>query len=300
MKRLSFIALILGIAALLCACAVSVPVSLHYPDMMKYTAGSCELTDNVSEIEVEWVSGSVTVASYDGEKLVVKEDASEELVEDSSLHYLLDEGKLSVKYSKSGAFVSSALSKDITILVPETYELGLVYINVISADISLADLYAKELRVVAISADTSLSRVSIGEKLDISTVSGTVTSCSASSLAGAEVSINTVSGDVKLDTRLGLPESVFVDSTSANISLTLPELSGFELKFTTLSGELIGLPRGTEHADSDENDGSYTYRDREISLNINSVSGNMIFESTAPAEAAESGEGTDDAEGTEG
>lgn len=184
-----------------------------YSNASEYTAASDFSIDtaveNITEIDLDWVAGDVTVKVTDGGKIHVSETGADD--EDDIMRYRVSKGSLDIKWRAKGKY-DGTLKKSVTVEIPEALMGKLEF----DADLVSADIKAENLQFTEISVDT---------------VSGEVvfTDCSAD-----EISIESVSGDVDLDECTS--EELSIDSVSGRIRAGRVFKKG---KIETVSGRAI-------------------------------------------------------------
>lgn len=220
---------------LLCLGFASCGMGYEYDDAQLYTAGNSEVDPGaVREIDIDWISGNVTVKVYDGDMLRFSDD-SPYPSDENLLHYYLDGDTLKIRFCKSYGFRFSKLEpKDLEVLVPEAYadQITEFSIDTVSAAVFIHDIQTEE--------------------LDIDTVSGGITVD-----GGAEqISVDTTSGDValsgtfqKIETDLvsgtltaicaECPNTFEGNSVSGAFRITLPGNSAFVCDYDSVSGNLM-------------------------------------------------------------
>ena len=202
---------------------------------------------DIHKIEVEWLSGSVTVQRTDGDSIAFSEDYQSN--EKYRLRYSVQNGVLHIQFCQSGVALSIP-KKALTLSLPDQLYSALE-LSVGSAKLELSDVRANELELESISGDMTLARIEATD-LQIDTTSGsirgqslTVSSLELSSISGAaelegsfdSVDTDTTSGSVSL-TAASLPREIDVSTISGSVTLTLPKDSAFRYEFDTLSGRL--------------------------------------------------------------
>lgn len=220
----------------------------------EYNIGGGNISDPINTVEVDWVSGKIDIAVYDGDTTVIDENEIED--EDYKLRYRVENGKLTVHSEKSGISfgVIKRPKKELTIKIPRAYAENL-----------------RALKINSTSAEINLNGLTVSETAEIDTVSGRV---AASDFNAASLECDTVSGDIKvsgtiesfdLDSTSGSAEittavplkKLETDTVSGNVTVTLPENSGFSLEFDTVSGDLNSeLPLSKKNGKYICNDGS--------------------------------------------
>ena len=219
-----------------------------------YNIGGGSVTEPINAVEVDWVSGKIEISVYDGETTEISENEISD--EDNKLRYKVENGRLTVHSEKSGfSFgIISRPKKELTIKIPRAYAENL-----------------KTLKINSTSAEINLNGLTVLESTETDTVSGRVT---AENLNTASLECDTVSGDVKasgaieafdLSSSSGAAEitttvplkKLETDTVSGDVTLTLPESSGFTLEFDTVSGDLnCELPMTNKNGKHICNDGS--------------------------------------------
>lgn len=156
-----------------------------------------KITEDVKNIDVEWVSGNVTVARSEDENLYIIEEGR--ISESDALVYKIDGDTLEIDFVKPsfGIFgINSASSKDLTIKLPEKYY-DRININSVSADVDISNVNADKIDLEAVSGEIEM-RQSVFKKLDIEAVSGNAEIYLPSS-ASFRAEIDSVSGNFNTD-----------------------------------------------------------------------------------------------------
>lgn len=190
----------------------------HYADADRYTAGDTSIAaSQLNGIEIDWVDGSIQIDTYEGDTIVIRETASQQLSEAEQVHsYLDNEGTLRIQYRKSEFFSFHNLdSKKLEIKIPAT----------------LAD-HIHDLSLDSVNADCQISGLSIRD-CEIENVSGRITVNSDVS----DFELDTVSGDCQVSTRT-VPNDISTDSVSGNFTLLVPDSASFTAEQDSVSGRL--------------------------------------------------------------
>lgn len=156
-----------------------------------------KITEDVKNIDVEWVSGNVTVARSEDENLYIIEEGR--ISESDALVYKIDGDTLEIDFVKPkfGIFgINSASSKDLTIKLPEKFY-DRININSVSADVDISNVNADKIDLEAVSGEIEM-RQSAFKKLDVEAVSGNAEIYLPSS-ASFRAEIDSVSGDFNTD-----------------------------------------------------------------------------------------------------
>lgn len=228
--------------------------------------------DELKELEVDWISGSVTIVLTDGDALEIRETAKSAISEKNALRYGVKEGKLRIQACKKG-HTSKLPKKELVLTLPRSLAATLkeLEIDTVSASVSAGEFQLEELDINTVSGQVQIENVA-ANKGEIDSVSGDVTlrgctfdslrmdSVSAllsmtgtvgkvktSSVSGSvqlwlddsrELRISTMSGHIAL-TFYKMPKAVQVDTTSALTTIYLPEDASCTIKLDSMSGKLL-------------------------------------------------------------
>lgn len=218
------------------------------------TGGEDILLDGVTRLDVNWVSGSIDVLSYDGTQVKVYESASRDLKADEMLRYRVQNGTLSVQFCKSlnGFSLRNMPEKHLTILLPGTVALESIAIENVSGDLCLDG--------------GGLSAGAIG----IESVSGHVT---IRNWIADMLTIENASGEMDIH---GEFNRIIAESVSGGQTYHLP-VTPDEIEIETVSGEVV----------------LYLTKDRGFSAGLDSVSGRIVtdFAQTPDRKSATWGDG---------
>ncbi len=201
------------------------------------------VTQDIKNIKVDWVSGSVRFVHTDAENVQFVETSDEGISKSDALVYTVRGNTLEIEFAKSSFGINvSVPSKDLLIKLPESV-MERVDISSVSANVSLDWLYAREVFVETVSADVIYNNGYIDE-LDIEGVSGDI-----------EIK-QTVCPHYDLET------------VSGEIVLTLPSDASFRAEFDSVSGDFFTTFDVTANGDE------YICAGGTDEINIDTVSGN--------------------------
>ena len=189
--------------------STSASASLDLPYHAEYTVPA----EGITELDLSWTSGDVTVQSWSGDSIRLEEDSEVELTEDYRLLYTVEGGELKVRFDGQPNR-NVTWRKVLLVWLPEALAQSLAKLDAatVSAEVTVLDLTAAE--------------------LDIETVSGGVYARGGF----GELDFSTVSGDMTLETN----ETFRLDAetTSGSVCLRLPDTMGLTLDFASTSGEI--------------------------------------------------------------
>ena len=253
---------------LLCLGLVGCSMEYEYDDARLYTAGNGEMDpETVHAIDVDWISGNVTVKVYDGEMLQFS-DNSPYPSEENLLHYYLDGDTLKIRFCKSYKFrFSEPEPKDLEVLVPEAYadKIAEISVDTVSAAVFVKDIQTENLNIDTVSGGITIDGAA--ERVSADTMSGDV------ALSGAfrDIEVDSSSGTLTAICT-ECPASVAGDSISGAFQITLPWDSEFTCEYDSVSGRIISDFEG----ETNEND-VYKMGSGSAKFSFDTVSGDLIL-----------------------
>ena len=225
--------------------------------------------EGIQAIEVDWVSGGVWIEPWDGEEILLTEESTVELDEETALCYEVVDSTLFIRFSRE-PLTNFNGGKALTVQLPR----------------ALAEGGLAGLSVETTSADVDMEGVSGGD-LEISTTSGNATvyggSFSAAALATTsgdmtmagdvpEVELSSTSGDLTLEGGGSLLD-VTASTVSGDVFVLLPEDSEtVRLDWETASGDL-----DTGGHAVIQGGGSGLSGEAGVALRVSTVSGDLLL-----------------------
>lgn len=232
----------------------------------------------IKELDVEWVSGSITIKTADTDKISFSE--TDGLDSENQLVWKQSGDKLIIQFQKPKVFfgfsfgLNTNMSKELLIIVPANWNAKEINIESVSADLEIADLSADEMNLSNVSGKCELNRCSILDA-NIETVSGEVDYTGSLST----IELNSVSGDCSLNLTKGT-NSITMECVSGDLTLTIPKDQGFTVELDGLKDRFI-----SEFATTFKND-KYRYGDESCRIEGEAVSGSIhIYEAMDPADS---------------
>lgn len=186
---------------------------------------------DVTEVEIHWLSGSVYLAESDEDGILLQEDYTGSN-DDYRMRYTVNGSRLIIQPCRSKIFGSVDLpEKTLSVFLPE----GMTDISVetVSADVELMGGAADTLSVSTTSGNILGPGIQTNE-LTLGTVSGDIR-LSQYPAGCRTVDCETVSGEVSLGFT-ACPEEADLSSVSGDLALSLPAGSRYDLEFDTVSG----------------------------------------------------------------
>ena len=271
--------LILGLLGLSLTSCISGEV---YADADKYLAGDQTYEENITSLDIDWVSGTLTLVedeNIDGVKIV--EDTN--LTRESELvHSYLHDGKLNIHFFASGhTSFGMKIRKDLTV----TYHPGLSNLKV---DITSGTFNAETLTADKVSIDMTSGSSNIGsiisQEVDVDFTSGnlkigrvstngfdaelTSGKLNVQHITANSFNVDMTSGDMKV----GFDEisKASFEITSGSIDMSLPEAGG-KVRVNKTSGSVK-----TERQCS-VSDNLYTFDEGSADIKVEMTSGKLTI-----------------------
>lgn len=223
-----------------------------FAESRTYIAAKSGEAKGVTEVDIDWVAGSVKIVKTDKDCVSFEQSGGES--EKDYLVYRQKDGKLCIKFLKSGMKIKN-LDKELTVCIPETVEK--IKINTVSAD---ADAFAaKETDINSVSGKVNVSGEC--EKIEVGTVSGDI---SINSESAEEIKVQTVSGNADFT---GETKSGNFKTVSGNV--TVYTSGGFTAKVKSISGNVYAKK------ECRLNGKEYIFGSGENKFEFDTVSGNI-------------------------
>lgn len=265
-----------------------------YDNENEYSVGN---TDNVSaqiqNIEVDWVSGKVNIIPYDGDTVKIEESSYDEIEEKYELRWRVKDNTLYIKPCKSTGtwnLAEKIPTKYLYIYLPEALSVNMnkIEIDTASAWISIMGITATEIDTATASGDTWLEKCTV-TNLNIENVSGytNCTEVNAENVDAETVSgnidfkgtvkvfdVESVSGTVYYGSSSVAPDSADISTVSGEIKLKIPDNDGFNVRLDSVSGKI------TSDFPLTINGNNKTYGNGTRNYDFETVSGNVTIEIT--------------------
>ncbi len=275
-KKMTTIAVICAVF-LVAAAAIAIGsifnvMGVTYENADAYTQGSADISENVKNLDIHWISGKINVAYHKENTVLLEESANKSISSDMEMRWWQDGDTLRVQYSKSGAhffnFGFTNLQKTLTVTLPESISLKDVAINATSADMEIPSLKAEAVRLNATSGNIRASA-------DAPMIEAKVTSGDVAMKIGEnadELSVETTSGKVTLEA--GNVGRAKVGSTSGDLDITGGTIKSIEAGAT--SGQIWLALKGSDDAQIGTTSGDIKVELGALkSLKVKATSGNV-------------------------
>lgn len=226
-----------------------------------------QFSDEIKNIEIEWVSGSITVRPRETVNgIYVAEhmghDVTKTMVcKQSGQTLKIQFSDESIKFPSFGINVD--YSKDLTIDVPADWVCNSFEIDTASAEVVVENITMKEFDFDGASGICRLNDCNV-EEIDIDTASGNVYFTGTLDVLNCDAA----SADCSI-TAFNIPRFIEMDAASGDLELVLPPDTGFTCSMDTMSGNF----------DSDFEFGTigetYIHGDGDCEIKVSAMSGDV-------------------------
>lgn len=236
-----------------------------------YTMGEGSVNaQQVKNIHVEWVSGSITVEPGDTDRITFTEAAYSEKAKPmvweqkgDTLYIRFCEPTFNIGIN-IGTTVNVA-SKDLVITVPQDWVSQELNIDSVSANVFVSELVCDDIELTNVSGECEFINCNTKD-LSLETVSGGIEYRGGLN----NLDCNSVSADCVIYA-MSHPTSIDMEGVSCDLTLYLPETCGFTVDTDSASGDFE-----SDFATTNER-GKYIYGDGQCRINAESVSGDIII-----------------------
>lgn len=236
-----------------------------------YTMGEGSVNaQQVKNIQVEWVAGSITVVPGDTKEITFSETVHSEKAKPmvwehkgDTLHIQFCEPTFHVGIN-IGTTVNMD-SKDLVITVPKEWVCNELSIDSVSANVDVSDLVCDSIELTNVSGKCEFTNCQT-DALSLETVSGGIEYRGGLNRLNCE----SVSADCVIYA-MSHPSAIDLEGVSCDLTLYLPESCGFTVETETASGDFESdFPTTSEK-------GKHIYGDGKCEIDAESVSGDIII-----------------------
>ena len=203
-----------------------------YEDADEYSVGEAAIKDTVTDLEINWVAGSIKVIPADTDEIRVTEAYNGD-DDDLRLRWRVKNGKLTVQFRKSTVFgTSNSVSKDLTVAIPAAMleSMGDVEITTVSGGVQFTG-NADEFTLDAVEGDLTITG-DIGE-LEVDAVAGKL------NFTGGVRTADVDCADADITMYLDMAGELSFDQVNGDVHLYLSdEIKGFSAELDAISGEI--------------------------------------------------------------
>lgn len=175
-NRLLFVLLA---SALLAACNPNTKVVLNYDHSERYSVGDVTVGQPVSNIDVDWYDGTVTIRHADRDGLRVYEESDTVLSDSLRMRYRLsDDGTLDIRFCQSGSYRHGQLkrlNKRLIVEVPNGQILDGIAIDMVGGVVRIDSVVSRELSIDAVNVDVEAQYTTLPDEIEVDGVNTKVT-----------------------------------------------------------------------------------------------------------------------------
>ena len=236
----------------------------HYANADKYLAGNQTYTEEITSLDIDWISGSVTLVEDETITGVKVEEVTDLEKEKEWVHSYIDNGKLMIKFFAANTWCSRLFdyTKELTV----TYHPGLesVKIDLTSGSLNAESITAKDVDIDMTSGKANINNI-VADSVDTDLTSGNI---ELNNITAKEFDADLTSGTIT--TGFTAIEKANYSLTSGKINLTLPS-DGGTVKVSKTSGGVK-----TERECSVDN-GVYKFGTGLAEIKVSMTSGKLVI-----------------------
>jgi len=199
--------LAVAIVLLLASCRYNGNVKFGYQHPERYSAGDATIEQPISDISVDWFSGSVSICYSDAPEVRIYEEADTTLNDTLQMRYYVDEdGTLNIQFCQNGISFSSKklkkLQKRLTIEVPRSITLDEIEIDAVNVNVDIDSVVSRELTVDGVNSNVTAFYPTLPDEIHIDGVNSTLT-IHVPPTAGMTIDMDGVNTDFQSDLPTG-------------------------------------------------------------------------------------------------
>ena len=268
-KTLAALCSVLLIACVLtCLKPVIGFAAYSYPNAARYSVGDTEIQKKISNLDVDWIDGKVSIAYHRDNTVELKETSKKKISNDMRMRWWLDSDTLHIRFAKPGFRQISPLQKNLTITLPMDMELDNVSIQATSGDLAIPALKADSIQLDVTSGD--ITAVAEARAIHSKAISGDLELTAVGNTK--EVSAKSSSGTI--DIQAETVGKLTAESSSGDIFI---KANGFDAFFcSSTSGEIKTEAGALKKASVSSTSGSVRVdTDKFDALSISATSGDI-------------------------
>ncbi|MBQ8982201.1 MAG: DUF4097 family beta strand repeat protein [Lachnospiraceae bacterium] len=273
MKIMTFAGVITLMLAAFTGCTPR--INYIYNNAENYTAGDRVITDQIENINIDYMSGNVTLTGTDTNTITITETANKEIDDKRKVHTWVDGSTLYVRFCASAKYLDfNDIEKELDIVVPEGVKL-----NILKSDVSSGGFTCRNIEADSISAECSSGGIDLdctAGTINLEASSGSITlnqhgSCDTINLSASS---GTLSGNIEHAGKLSL------EASSGNIEMTLGTVKEFdsELSSGNSTFTFLSLPETSDIHASSGDITLYAPADPDLTVYVDTSSGDFNYE----------------------
>lgn len=225
--------------------------------------------DQVREISIEWVCGTIRVEPADVEVITISESFYSDNAK--AMRWNCREGELDIVFCESsfrrglGITIDADSKKDLTILVPRDWVCEELELDTAMVDLSIHDLTIYEMDIDSASGTYTFDNCTVNS-LDVDAASCDV------EFRGSLLELDYDAASVSFKGIFtNVPQYINVDTASADLELTLPENAGFTVTMDAMSSDF------TSDFETVTRNGSHICGDGSCRIDVDTMSGDVTI-----------------------
>ena len=286
-KRIICLSAVVAALGCLTGCSFGVRTNYTYDNGDKYVAGDREISENIEILDIDYVSGEITLNESDTEKISIKETAKVTLDDKQKVHTWVNGSTLYVRYCASAKGLDlNDLDKKLTMDMPKGIELSKLKIQLSSGDLS-GGCAAKNIKLNASSGNLTFEQKGSSEEISVEVSSGKIDLTAENA---DDVKLISSSGEIKADIEkvknyksesssgdenisfTNVPEETSIVASSGDITLHLPKDASVSADISTSSGDVSS---DIEHSKPNKDGNKYVFGGGKNKMSITTSSGDV-------------------------
>lgn len=242
-----------------------------YENGDKYTAGDREISEKITTINLDYVSGDIKLKGTDTDKITIRETANKQISDEQKVHTWVDGSTLYIRYCKSSPKISFFhIEKSLDIEIPGSQDLDSMIVHLSSGDSDFSGFNTNKLDMKVSSGDITMD-CKASESV-IKSSSGKVNFTENGD--AKTLNIHSSSGTVTVNQK-GSIETVSLHSSSGGVTASLGKVDMFDVHVS--SGHITIDAEEIKDLKSDSSSGKNEYRlgKAPSTANIHSSSGGV-------------------------
>lgn len=207
--------------------------TVKYDNADSYRTGNGRTSDNIRNLEIDWISGNVDISYGKGDEIVFEETSKDEITDELTMRWLVEDGTLHIKFCKAGKINVNNCDKTLKVTLPKDLKLQEAEFETVSADIKASELHVKDVNFETVSGSVEAKLYGV-RSIDADSVSGDVDITAPEGPKNAE--IETTSGRVQLNLKKSADDCE-ISTVSGKVTLLLPKKGNFTISYDTTSGD---------------------------------------------------------------
>ena len=198
--------------------------SYQYDNASEYKPGDREIDEKVTKINIDYISGDVTINTHDSDKVSVKETANIDLRDPQKVHTWVNDGTLYVRFCQSIKRINfTNIHKKLELTLPSSQDLEDVTVEVSSGNLNCTGITSGSFTSHLSSGNLTCKDITAGG-FDAKLSSGNANVDGS----GKNIQIKASSGNINIK-QSGDCSSMTIDSSSGNITTEADKVSKMDV-----------------------------------------------------------------------